>query len=154
MPWFQKLVFQPVSMVIILFLYGILCTKVFFSLGWDLTSILISICTRAKGWYICLGRKKNVAVNAALYRVSQTFFMITAITYITYSLAFHFEQIESAYPFVKFFLIVSCYLSVWSILYFVQLLPSVGHCKHCPEDALNSSEFHCGLLHTNISFPV
>ena len=28
---------------------------------------------------------------------------------------------------MKFCLIASCYLSAWSILYFVQLLPSVGH---------------------------
>ena len=28
---------------------------------------------------------------------------------------------------VKLCLIIACYLSVWSILYFVQLLPSVGH---------------------------
>ena len=71
---------DPISVMIVTTLYIILVT-ICISLCWDIISFLVSMCTRSGRWNTCLGRKKNLAVNEGLYRVSQTFFSITALTY-------------------------------------------------------------------------
>ena len=47
--------------------------------------------------------------------------------YIGQSMLMELDMTNGGQFIVKLCLIISCYLSVWSILYFVQLLPSVGH---------------------------
>ena len=109
-PGFKSWYFNQCPMVIILFFcMAYFCTKVFLlsRMGSYEHLNFLSVPEQKDGIF-CLGRKKECgSLNAALYRVSQTFFMITAITYITYSLAFSFlNRLKVLILFVKFFLIV------------------------------------------------
>ena len=118
---------SPWSFFIIFILYTILATNIIVSLGWDFIGIFVKIITKSGKWNCCFGRKKNFAVYSTLYQVSQTLFMASTALYLIQTFLIEFGVMKVGYVIVRFCLIASCYLSAWSILYFVQLLPSVGH---------------------------
>ena len=115
------------SFLVVLNFFSILVINIFFVLTWDFFGCFMSLFTKSGKRDTCFGRKKNLAVDTFFHEVSQTFFMATTLTYILQLFLLYSGQLEGSYLIVKLCLIVSCYLSVWSILYFVQLLPSVGH---------------------------
>ena len=115
------------SFLIMFLLYIVLITSIIVSLTWDFIGLFVKLLTNSGKWSSCFGRKKNLAVYSTLYRVSQTLFMVTTAMYLTQSALIQLGEMDGGFVFVKFCLIASCYLSAWSILYFVQLLPSVGH---------------------------
>ena len=115
------------SFLVILNLYIILVINIAVSLVWDFIGIFVRLIKNSNKWNSCFGRKKNLAVYCILYQVCQTLFMATTCVYLSQSLLLQIGAVEGGFMLVRFCLIASCYLSAWSILYFVQLLPSVGH---------------------------
>ncbi len=115
------------SFCIITGLYSLLVTTIALSLLFDCFIFVIQFCVPCASFQTCFGKHKNLAINPTFYRVSQAFFMVTALLYLAQATLEAFHIRDSSNVFIHVCLIISCYLSVWSILYFVQLLPSIGH---------------------------
>ncbi len=121
---------NPIGMWVIMIFYSYISTVITTSITIDILTFLVELFTRPNRWNKCLGKKKNSTINPVLYSVSQVLFMTTALIYISQSFIAATSTTMQHYTYdglVEACLIISCYLSVWSILYFVQLLPSIGH---------------------------
>ena len=114
--------------VIYLFLY-MTCSLIF-----DTISMLnITIINRHKSWSNFLGKSKDRVVASLFYKMCQSSFTVWSLMYLSYSFVTSLlfadisqEPHTTIKTIVKIGLIFTCFFSVWSILYFVQLLPFVG----------------------------
>ena len=106
-----------------LFLIGILylyayCLISTFS---DIVEGIISIFYNWNRWKMCFGRSKNLITSAYYYRICQFIFsfcgMIWTVLYIYIP----------TNTFVDLGLIVLTYVTTWSVLYFIQILPYAGN---------------------------
>ena len=107
--------------IIYLFIY-IMCSMVF-----DIISVLILLCWGSTKWKYFRGNKKDIIASNTFYRFCQfTFTVFTTLIIREYILSI-VKQNQLNQNILKAGLIFSCFLSVWSVLYFVQLVPSLGH---------------------------
>ena len=66
------------------------------------------------------GRQKNTMITTKFYRISHHLFVVSALSWAIGSLIVPHEIS------IEFVMMLTCFLSVWSILYFIQLIPSLG----------------------------
>ena len=105
-----------------LLVYGA-CSMVF-----DIISALTLLCSNSYKWKYFHGKKKDIIVSNTFYRFCQ-FTFITFVFIIIWDLFFSIgqdNQTISDQTLLKVGLIFTCFLSIWSVLYFIQLMPSVG----------------------------
>ncbi len=94
------------------------------SILYDFTSVLFRFCSRDRQWIRVQGAYKDVVVSITFYRVCHCTFALWASLilcgYITETFL-NMPLID-----VKYGTIMTCFFSIWSLLYFVQLIPSIG----------------------------
>ena len=96
------------------------------SVIFDIISVFTLFCSNSIKWKQFQGKKKDIVVSNTFYRVCQfTFMMFSSFTLIQY-INLGSKKDYSDQRLLKVGLIFSCFFSVWSVLYFVQLMPSVG----------------------------
>lgn len=100
----------------------------FASMAFDVVTFIISLFTRPNRWSNVFGHRKSLIIYTLFYRLCHFVFMGTAFDYTMFAFmrAADGQRFEGS-NMAKSFLLTTCYLSVWSLLYFVQLLPAVGH---------------------------
>ena len=106
---------------------GYLCIYIACSLVFDVLSVITWFCSNSCKWKYFLGKKKDIIASSTFYRICH--FMFTLFIFLIMR-----EYIESALKrkdymnqiVLKVGLIFTCFLSIWSVLYFVQLIPSLG----------------------------
>ena len=96
------------------------------SVIFDIISVFTLFCSNSMKWKQFQEKKKDIVASNTFYRVCQfTFVMFSSFFLIQYT-NLGSKQDYSDQRLLKVGLIFSCFLSVWSVLYFVQLMPSVG----------------------------
>ncbi len=103
-----------------------------FSLLYDVVSVLQYILLTVLGcrnWYRWQTQTKDVIISTTFYRICQMFFTVSALGFLSFhTLALmHLIQLDSVTTTLKYMILNTCFYSMWSILYFVQIMPSVGH---------------------------
>ena len=96
------------------------------SVIFDIISVFTLFCSNSIKWKQFQGKKKDIVASNTFYRVCQFTFMVFVNSIIMVYVALYFEQDSSDQKWLKIGLIFTCFFSVWSVLYFVQLMPSVG----------------------------
>ena len=96
------------------------------SVIFDIISVLTLFCSNSIKWKQFQGKKKDIIASNTFYRVLQFTFMM----FVSFIIG-EYGELDSKRDYsnkrlLKVGLIFSCFLSVWSVLYFVQLMPSVG----------------------------
>ncbi len=85
---------------------------------------------RKRRWKKFQGKKKDLIVASTFYRIVQCIFTFSAALIVTQSVMsymYMFLKNNMTVAISNFVLIITSFLSVWSMMYFIQLLPSLGH---------------------------
>ena len=119
-----------------------ICSFVFDCISFILCTISM-FTKRNTSWNKFRGKLKDRVVASLFYKLCQFSFNGLSLLYIQYSLIlpFLFPQLKQAVGLliqlvVQVGLILTCFFSAWSILYFVQLLPYVGPFVNCIQKML------------------
>ncbi len=96
-------------------LYGI------FSMLFDLIEKIISGLKNWSKWHTCFGKEKELVVTKWYYRACQFLFCLLSIVW-----GFCYAFLPGT-PITEYGVIPTGFTSVWTILYFVQMLPAIGH---------------------------
>ncbi len=90
------------------------------ALLYDITEGLVSVFHNWRRWKSALGKRKNLVASSTYYRVCQIMFSTLSIIWIL------FYIFEPKNIITDIGLILVTFLSTWSILYFVQIVPFIG----------------------------
>ncbi len=85
---------------------------------------------RKRRWKKFQGKKKDLIVASTFYRLVQFIFTFSAALIVTQSVMsriYTYINNNLNLAISNFVLIITSFLSVWSMMYFIQLLPSLGH---------------------------
>ncbi len=93
----------------------------FFAILYDFCEIMVFFCRRWFKWQFAIGSHKDLIVSATYYRICQFIFSFLSIFWVLLYLQ------ANNHWFTEYGILPTCYLSVWTILYFFQMVPSVGH---------------------------
>ena len=96
------------------------------SLGFDIFSVLILFCWRSTKWKYFQGKKKDIIASNTYYRFCQFTFTLSISLIMRQYILYIAKEDRLDLSVLKGGLIFCCFFSVWSVLYFVQLIPSVG----------------------------
>ena len=99
-------------------LFAMFCSVV--SLVFDVIESLVWLCRRSYRWGTVFGKKKSLVTSTLYYRLCQFFFSIL----VTFWIACY--RFAPNHLFQDYGILPTCYLSVWTVLFFLQILPSVG----------------------------
>ena len=114
--------------------YNVFNVKLFYDLCltyfilYSIVSILYDIVEQClslrRKWYkgkFAFGKKKTLIISSTYYRICQFLFSFLVLIWYVFCLAAPHSWVS------EYGIIMTCYLSVWSILYFLQMVPSIGH---------------------------
>ncbi len=120
---------SPKDLIVFTLALSYISVMISCSLVFDIISLLMWLCTKSYGSRRCFNKKKTLIVYSSFYRIAQFLFMISCLRYLVSSTINATNGKGTGQTtWTKFLLLTASYLSTWSILYFVQLLPSIGHC--------------------------
>ena len=114
--------------------------------------IIETIISRSKrNWAIwnTMKGKKNIVAHVTVYRSANLIFAIFIIAYMTCA---YLKLQESVTYFLDISRMVCPMLSIWSMLYFIQLLPSIGHFVIGVQQIINVM-FHFVLIYSLMMIP-
>ena len=111
--------FEPLDTVLKCYVIGLAGLVLMF----DLIETLVVVCTKRPFSMRCLIRRKDPVVHYVYYRVCQT---LLAICIITIYIISTFKT-RYGYLVVDYIRLCAVLLASWSLLYFIQLMPSVGY---------------------------
>ncbi len=114
--WYGGL--QYPSGILTAFLYMLMYA--IFALLYDITEGLVSIFHNWRRWRSALGKPKNLVASSTYYRVCQIMFSTLSIIWILFYILAPKDIITDIG------LILVTFLSTWSVLYFVQIVPFIG----------------------------
>ena len=93
----------------------------FLTLTFDLVDIILTIFKKWYRWRFAFGKKKDIVNSSVYYRVCQFTFCAMILIW---GFAYYYAP-ES--DLASYGVLPTVYVSVWTILYFMQMLPSLGH---------------------------
>ena len=91
------------------------------SIIFDILEIIVSIFRQWYRWRFAFGKKKTLIIASAYYRVCQFLFSLLILVWGT----MYFFNPQGW--FTEYGVIPTCYVSVWTVLYFIQMVPAIGH---------------------------
>ncbi len=87
---------------------------------YDGLELIVAVIRKWYKWRFAFGKLKAVIISSVYYRICQLIFCCFVLVW----LGFYLNQPEN--ELAKYCVIPTCYVSVWSVLYFIQMAPSVG----------------------------
>ncbi len=91
------------------------------SIGFDIFEKIVDFLQDRNRWNNCFAQSKKVVVSTNYYRRCQFLFALLGTVWC------YVYIMEPTNEFIKYGIIPTCYVSVWTILYFLQMLPAVGN---------------------------
>ncbi len=92
-----------------------------FSMGFDILEMIVHFFQDHYKWRSCFKESKKTVVSTIYYRCCHFMFSCLGLLWCW----IYIEDPLNKY--IKYGIIPTCYFSVWTILYFIQMLPAVGH---------------------------
>ena len=106
---------------------GYLCIYITCSLVFDIISMLVWFCSNSRKWKYFHGKEKDIIASNTFYIICQFAFTFSITLIIKeYIESIRKQEDHMDQDVLKIGLILTCFLSIWSVLYFVQLMPFVG----------------------------
>ena len=109
-----------------LFNIGYLIVYILCSILFDTVSVLTYFCSKSPRWKSWDGKSKDIIASNTFYRLCQFVFIVFVSAIIEEYASVLRTRKNLDNTILNIGLICSSFLSVWSILYFVQLIPSIG----------------------------
>ena len=91
------------------------------SILYDILEQCLSLRRKWYRWRFAFGKRKTLIIASTYYRTCQFLFSFFVLIWFIYYLT------EPDSWVAEYGIIMTCYLSVWSILYFLQMMPLIGH---------------------------
>ena len=103
-------------------MFSIIYIWIFFpiSVFCEMAEGFVNLTFHLNKWKKCFGKSKNLLASTVHYRMCQFLFCFVGVIWITLYTALPNRYLESG-------VVVMTYVSTWSMLYFVQLLPYIGY---------------------------
>ncbi len=112
--WLEMNYESGIIVALVLFSFSML------SIAFDILEKIADFSQDRNRWKTCFGRPKKVVVSTHYYRWCQFLFAVLGTAWCwTYYL-------EPTSEYIRYGIIPTCYVSVWTILFFLQMLPAVG----------------------------